>query len=237
MRIGFAVLRAVVVLLMVAAVVTQLATSIRSTSERGGDVTGLVLNFFSFFTIDSNVFGLVVLAIGAVLLVVRTGDDPVWYTGIRAAAVTYLVTTGVVYNLLLRNIPLPQGTTVAWSNEVLHVVAPLYLLIDWLFAPGRTPLRLRAVWGIAAFPIVWAFYTLLRAPIAAEPVSGTRPWYPYPFLNPHTSPNGYLSVAFYVLLIAVVILAAGYGVVWISRRWAVRPPADAEPAPRRVPTG
>ena len=138
-----------------------------------------------------------------------------------------LVTTGVVYNLLLRNIPLPQGTTVGWSNEVLHVVAPLYLLIDWLFAPGRTPLRLRAVWGIAVFPILWAIYTLIRAPFAAEPVSGKQPWYPYPFLNPQTSPNGYLSVAFYVVLIAVVILVAGYAVVWVSRRWNVTRGSDA----------
>jgi len=219
MRIAFAVVRALVVVLMVAAVVAQLARSIQYTSAGGGSVAGLLVNFFSFFTIDSNVLGLVVLAIGAVLLVVRRGDDPGWFTALRAAAVTYLVTTGVVYNLLLRNIPLPQGTTVAWSNEVLHVIAPAYLLIDWLFAPGRTPLRLRTVWGIAAFPIVWAVYTLLRAPIAADPVTGKQPWYPYPFLNPVTSPNGYLSVAFYVVLIAVVILAAGYGVVWISRRW------------------
>lgn len=219
MRIAFAVVRPLVVVLMVAAVVAQLARSIQYTSAGGGSVAGLLVNFFSFFTIDSNVLGLVVLAIGAVLLVVRRGDDPGWFTALRAAAVTYLVTTGVVYNLLLRNIPLPQGTTVAWSNEVLHVIAPAYLLIDWLFAPGRTPLRLRTVWGIAAFPIVWAVYTLLRAPIAADPVTGKQPWYPYPFLNPATSPNGYLSVAFYVVLIAVVILAAGYGVVWISRRW------------------
>ena len=143
-----------------------------------------------------------------------------------------------MYNLLLRNIPLPQGTTVGWSNEVLHVIAPAYLLIDWLFAPGRTPLRLRTVWGIAAFPIVWAVYTLVRAPFAADPVTGKQPWYPYPFLNPQTSPNGYLSVAFYVLLIAVVILVAGYGVVWISRRFATPGArAAAAPAPRRAPTG
>ena len=227
MRIGFAALRAVVFLLMVAAVAAQLGTSIHSTRDHGGSVAGLVTNFFSFFTIDSNVLGIVVLGIGAVLLVVRRGDDPGWFTELRAEAVTYLVTTGVVYNLLLRNIPLPQGTTVGWSNEVLHVVAPLYLLIDWLFAPGRTPLRLRAVWGIAVFPILWAIYTLIRAPFAAEPVSGKQPWYPYPFLNPQTSPNGYLSVAFYVVLIAVVILVAGYAVVWVSRRWNVTRGSDA----------
>lgn len=231
MRIGFAVLRAVFFLLTLAAAIAQLTTSVRSIGDRGGNVAGLVANFFSFFTIDSNVLGVVVLGIGAVLLIVRKGDDPGWFTGLRAASVTYLVTTGVVYNLLLRNISLAQGTTVGWSNEVLHVIAPAYLLIDWLFAPGRTPLRLRAVWGIAVFPILWAVYTLIRAPFAADPVSGKSPWYPYPFLNPQTSPNGYLSVAFYVVLIAVVILAAGYGIVWISRRWrGGRPLPDAAAA-------
>ncbi|MGO4595805.1 Pr6Pr family membrane protein [Leifsonia sp. 2TAF2] len=219
MRIGFVVLRAVAFLVTLAAVIAQLTTSITSISARGGNVGTLVSNFFSFFTIDSNVLGVIVLGIGAVLLLARRGDDPGWYTALRAASVTYLVTTGVVYNLLLRNISLAQGTTVGWSNEVLHVIAPAYLLIDWLFAPGRTPLRLRSVWGIAVFPIVWAVYTLVRAPFAADPVTGKGPRYPYPFLNPATSPNGYLSVAFYVVLIAVVILVAGYGVVWISRRW------------------
>jgi hypothetical protein len=232
MRIGFGALRAVMALVTLAAIIAQLASSIAQTTEKGGSVAGLVTNFLSFFTIDSNVATVVVLAIGAVLLFTRSDDDPGWFTALRAAVVTYMVTTGVVYNLLLRNLPLPQGQTVAWSNEVLHVIAPLYMLLDWLFAPGRAPLRRRVVWGIAAFPIVWAVYTLLRAPIAADPNTGKQPWYPYPFLNPATSANGYLSVAFYIVLIAVVILCAGYGVVWVSRRWrGARPlPVEGESA-------
>ena len=230
MRIGFGALRAVMAAITLAAVIAQLASSIGQTARADGSIPGLIANFLSFFTIDSNIAAVVVLAIGAVLLVTRSDDDPGWFTALRAAVVTYMVTTGVVYNLLLRNIPLPQGQTVAWSNEVLHVIAPLYLLLDWLFAPGRAPLRRRVVWGIAAFPIVWAVYTLLRAPIAAEPITGKQPWYPYPFLNPATSANGYLSVAFYIVLIAAVILCAGYGVVWVSRRWrGSRPlPVDAD---------
>jgi hypothetical protein len=232
MRIGFGALRAVMALLTLAAVIAQLASSIGQTLDKGGSVPGLVVNFLSFFTIDSNIATVVVLAIGAVLLLTRTDDDPLWFTALRAAVVTYMVTTGVVYNLLLRNIPLPQGQTVLWSNEVLHVIAPAYMLLDWLFAPGRAPLRRRIVWAIAAFPIVWAVYTLIRAPFAADPNTGAQPWYPYPFLNPETSANGYLSVAFYIVLIAAVILCAGYGVVWVSRRWrGSRPlPADAEAA-------
>jgi hypothetical protein len=43
-------------------------------------------------------------------------------------------------------------------------------------------------------------------------------WYPYPFLDPHLSPNGYLSVTFYIILIAAVIGLTAAGVVWVSRR-------------------
>src|SRR5690606_14996859 len=105
----------------------------------------------------------------------------------------------------------------AWTNEVLHVVAPILLLLDWLVAPGRRRLEFSTVGIIVIYPIVWAAYTMVRGPFVSDALTGATSWYPYPFLNPDTSPNGYLSVAFYILLIAVVIAAAGTGVVAISR--------------------
>ncbi|GAB3583417.1 Pr6Pr family membrane protein [Leifsonia lichenia] len=230
MRIGFGIVRAAMAALTLVAMIVQFMTSVNFIADKGGNPGGYGVNFFSFFTIDSNVGYVVVLAIGAYFLFSRSGDDPQWFTALRAVITTYMVTTGIVYNLLLRNVPLPQGLTVEWSNEVLHVVGPAYLLVDWLFAPGRAPLRRRVLWWVVAFPIVWAVYTLIRAPFGSDPITGKQPWYPYPFLNPQTSPNGYLSVAFYVLLIAAVILCVGYGVVWVSRRWrGGRPlPADGD---------
>jgi hypothetical protein len=222
MRIGFGVVRTAFAVLTIVAIVAQFVHSAGFTQQAGGDVGFFAVNFFSFFTIESNVGYVVVLLIGAWLLFTRKGDDPEWFTILRAVITTYMVTTGIVYNLLLRNIPLPQGRTLEWSNEILHVVGPVYLLLDWLFAPGRTELRNRALWWIAGFPIVWAIYTLIRGPFAIDKLTG-EPWYPYPFLNPATSANGYLSVAFYVILIAAVILCVGFVIVWISRRWRAGP--------------
>ncbi|MFF1572649.1 Pr6Pr family membrane protein [Leifsonia sp. NPDC058292] len=219
MRIGFGIVRVLMAALTIAAVGAQFATSVNNVVNKNGDVGAFVLNFFSFFTIDSNVLYVVVLLIGAVILFARKGDDPHWFTVLRAVATTYMAVTGIVYNLLLRNIALPQGTTVEWANEVLHVVGPVYILLDWFFAPGRAPLRNKVLWWIVGFPIVWAVYTLIRGPVGIDPVTGVMPWYPYPFLNPATSANGYLSVSFYVILIAVVIFGAGFGVVWWSRRF------------------
>jgi hypothetical protein len=222
MRILFIALRAAIAIAILAAIVGQLLVSLDFWQQREVQSIGTsVVNFFSFFTIDSNVFSMLLLAIGAVLLARRT-PDPRWFHVARASVVTYMVTTGVVYNLLLRGIELPQGATLGWSNEVLHVVAPIYLLIDWLFAPGRKPLSFRVVWIVIVFPIVWAVYTLIRGPFTPDEVYGKAHWYPYPFLNPDIAATGYVSVSFYILLISAIISLAGLGVVWVSRRNLVR---------------
>jgi len=219
MRIMFAVLRFAVAVAIIAAVVGQLQTSIGYWTGKGGvDIGTHLVHFFSFFTIESNVISAVILLIGAYFLLFRSGPDPRWYNTARAAAASYMIVTGIVYNLLLRGIDLPQGSTLGWSNEVLHVVACVWMLLDWLLVPGRTPIATREIWKVLVFPILWVLYTLVRGPLVADTVYGNAFWYPYPFLNPNTSANGYLSVAFYVVLIALVISATAAGVLWVSRR-------------------
>ncbi|CAN5168893.1 Pr6Pr family membrane protein [soil metagenome] len=219
MRIGFAVLRVAAAAAGIAAIVGQLVTSLDFWSTHGvQNIPLVVTNFFSFFTIQSNVAAVVVFLIGAGLLVARTGADPDWFNVLRACVVSYMVVTGIVYNLLLRNVPLPQGATLEWSNEILHVVVPILMLLDWLFSPGRIAVPWRKLWIVAVYPIVWVVYTMVRGPFTPNEVTGVSYWYPYPFLNPDISPNGYLSVSFYVVLIALVIIAVGAGVIVISRR-------------------
>lgn len=214
----FAILRIVMAVAIGAAIIGQLLHTASLAAQADPASVGFVVtNFFSFFTVDSNAASVVVLLAGALITLRRIEPDPELYAIVRAAVVTYMITTGIVYNLLLRNIELPQGQTLAWSNEILHAIGPIYLLLDWLFAPGRVPLGAKRLWAIVAFPIVWVVYTLIRGPLAITPATGA-PWYPYPFLDPATSPNGYLSVSFYVILIALVITSIGAGVLWLSRR-------------------
>ncbi|MGL3806415.1 Pr6Pr family membrane protein [Paeniglutamicibacter sp. R2-26] len=200
---------------IVAALVAQLQRTIQNENAGRGEVGFVVQNFFSFFTVESNVFAALALFVGIFTLSSRKNDSHAW-TVFRAGATTYMATTGVVYNLLLRGIELPQGATVGWSNEILHVVGPVVMMLDWLIAPGRRPLNAKALWAIVAFPVVWAGYSLVRGTLVLDPRTGD-PWYPYPFLNPHTSANGYFSVAFYVILIGVLIGVVGAGVLRLSR--------------------
>ena len=219
MRPLFIALRVAGALAGAAAIVGQLIVSLDFwTATEVRDISTSVTNFFSFFTIQANVASAVTLAIGAVLLLRGTADavDPRWYGVLRACVTTYMVTTGVVYNLLLRGVELPQGSTLGWSNEVLHVVIPIVLLVDWLFAPGRRRLGWGVVGIIVIYPIVWIAYTLIRGPFIFNDLTQASGWYPYPFLNP-LGEGGYGTVVRYSAIIAVLIGAVGVGVVAISR--------------------
>jgi hypothetical protein len=161
---------------------------------------GLV-NFFSFFTIESNALGIVVFTWGGVAAL--TGRRPVPDL-LRGAVVVYLAVTGVVYAALLAGLP-GQGTA-AWVNTVVHQVMPVVLVLDWLIAPPRTRPPLSRVWWWLVFPLLYLAYTLVRGPFAH--------WYPYPFLDPR--PHGYGHVVVGAVGIAVGIVVATALVRWVG---------------------
>ncbi|HEX4443600.1 MAG TPA: Pr6Pr family membrane protein [Galbitalea sp.] len=217
-RYVIAVVRILFAALGVAAMVAQLDRSIEIWNKTGLSVAFGITNFFSFFTIDSNVGAVVVLVIGAILVFARK-PDPRWYTVFRVIVVTYMAVTLVVYNLLLRGVELPQGSTVEWSNEVLHVIACAYIVLDWFIAPGRTALAWRTLRAVIVFPIVWLIYTMIRAPFTVHDTLNGKPFYPYPFLDPSLAHEGWFSVAFYIVLITVVVLGMSALFIAASRKW------------------
>lgn len=217
-RIVTGVVRIVVAAAIVAATLVTLGSSIAAWDAAGyRDLATLYVNFFSYFTIESNIAAAVVLAVGAVIVVRRDRPDPVPYTVLRAAVVVYMGVTGIVYNLLLRGIAVTGGgDTPAWTNEVMHVIGPAYLILDWLLAPGRTPIRWRHIGTILVFPLVWVAYTLVRGPLVYDQVKKVTGWYPYPFLNPA---HGVGSVVFWVIVIAVVFAGLAALVIGVSHWW------------------
>lgn len=214
----YAIVRVVAGAVIVAAIVGQLVYSL---SFRPPDATAFLVNFFSFFTILSNVIAAVVVLLGAWFQWTRPGD-PRWYPILLAAAVTYMATTGIVYNTLLREVSLDQAATLGWSNEVLHAIAPAYMVVVWFLAPNRGRVPWRRSWMLLIFPVAWAIYTMIRGAVTG--------WYPYPFLNP-AQDGGYLAVTAYVVGIAVAIGLIGAVVVVISRlriHWYDGDAADSE---------
>ena len=185
------------------AIVAQLSLSVGRAIENGNDVPTVIANFFSFFTILSNATSAVILVWAALWYFTRgtrARAEPRGLAIALASITTYMIVTGLVYNILLRNIELPQGSEpIPWSNETLHVVAPVFLLLDLFLGPLRRRLNWSAVVAIAVFPIVWAVYTLVRGPLVTSPITGNPYWYPYPFMDPNNFANGYLGVSVYVV--------------------------------------
>jgi hypothetical protein len=212
-----ALLRAALAVTYAMAVTVQLTHSIDFwQTQVGADVPFLVVGFFSYFTMESGIAAAIVLAVGTVLLSTRV-RRPRWFPAARGLIVVYTATTAIAYNLLLRPMEVDDGSVVPWSNEWLHLYGPLCLVLDWLLAPDRRPLPWRTLWVALGIPLAWAAYTFARGPFALDTRTHTN-WYPYPFLNPDTSPGGYGSTSLYVVAISVLIVVLSALVILSSRR-------------------
>lgn len=209
--------RAVAALLILAAIIGQLITSVSFWNARGDASIALdLLNFFSFFTIESNVLAMVVLG---VLVAAQLGRPRIGrrFDVLLLSVTTFMVITGIVYNILLRGIELPQGATLGWSNEILHLIAPLWLLVDWMLSSGKRDVRFGDLGIVAIFPVVWLAYTLVRGPFTFDQATGRDWWYPYPFLDPATHASGYGGVALMSVVIAAAVVLVAAGLVAFAR--------------------
>lgn len=194
--------RIIFALVTLAAVVYQFSVQ----NERAGFVPE---NFFSFFTIQSNV-------IAAMLFLVLAAHRSISSPAVdlfRGGVVTYMLLTGVVYGLLLAGYEDALQTPEPWVNTVLHQVMPLVIVLDWFIQPPRSRITFlpALVWTI--YPIFYLAYTLMRGPRVD--------WYPYPFLDPGRD-GGYPVVLAICAAIAGGFLVATWLLVTISQRLRIR---------------
>jgi len=175
--------------------------------------------YFVYFTNDTTMIAIVLLALTGVSML-RNDRDGILLTSAALAVVPLAMVTGVVYNLTLRGVPSEVYLGMAWENEVLHVVVPLFLMIDWfvlrLFDRGRPALPWRALLIALIFPVVWVVMTMTRGALTG--------WYPYPFLEPAA---GFATNALYIGGISVfVVVVTALGIL-ISRFRAAPQPVPA----------
>lgn len=201
--------------LVAAAVIAAIVATVVDINSR---TTLRFFNFFGFFTVQSNLL----LAAGYLWVALappRTRRATEIAGLVRGCLTTYIVIVGVVYALLLAPLGEAGGVPVAWANTVLHIVTPLYGLLDWIVFRDRLPLAARRVWVVLIYPAVWLVVVLIRG--------ATDGWVPYPFLDPA---NGYAAVAVVSTGILLALILFGLLVFWISR--AVQPANVAAGSPR-----
>lgn len=185
LRIGFG-------LLSIVAFVAQMSYTL----ERGGSL----VNFFSFFTIQSNLLAATILLIagfGALL----SAKANLQFAFIRGAVTLYMVITGIVFALLLSGLEQRLQVTMPWVNMVFHQLMPVVMIIDWLVFPPRSVITFRRALLWLLFPAAYLAYTLVRGPFVN--------WYPYPFLDPP-------QVGWpYVIVTCIAIAIGAAGLAWL----------------------
>lgn len=168
LRTILAILQSTLALLILSAIVAQYLSS--STSNTFSTVT-----FFSYFTIEANIVSAVTLFASSYYLLSNKTESNVLQS-VRGATAVYMIITGMVFNLLLRETAFADPLLVPWSAEVLHVVAPVSFLIFWILNPPKNKLSSNYIFIWFVFPIVWLLYTYLRAFVTD--------FYIYHFLDP-----------------------------------------------------
>lgn len=178
-------LRVLVALAVLAALVHDVVVAARD---------GLLAQDVSYFTNQSGLAFVLLVAVGLVLGRKR----PPWLEDVRGAVAFYLAMTGIVYALLIAPPSELLRWDIGWTGIVLHRLAPVVAVADWLLTPRQRPAPARRILLWQLYPIAYLVLTWVRG--------GVTGWYPYDFLDPTVSSWAQ------VLLVTVIVLGAFFAV-------------------------
>lgn len=182
--------------------------------QSGWILLGLIVNYFSFFTILTNI--LVALALTGSLLSPRTSLAR-WSAseGVRAAVAMYIAVVGLIYHFLLAPNWHPTGASLI-ANVLLHYVMPVAFVVDWLvFTPKG-----RLGW---IDPVKWLIYPVLYGVWTVAHGLATH-WWPYDFVN--VDNLGWTGFAISGLATALFFLIVGWAIVALDRTFGRKPRGD-----------
>jgi hypothetical protein len=194
-----------------AGLVLQLALAVTADPEEGLFVStpDRVVNFFSFFTVLSNVG----VAVTTGLLAADPGRRSTVFRVARLTALIAIVVTGVVFHTTLAQLQELTGWG-AFADAILHTASPVLCAGGWLLFGPRGHVTRRVVLLSVVGPVVWIVYTLVRGELVDDRYGS--PYYPYPFMD--VADHGYGVVLANVTIVAVLFLALAAGALWLDRR-------------------
>jgi len=175
-----------------------------------GNVCG-ALNIFSYYTIQTNLFVAIVIALEIAVDSRRAGDCKILRI-LTGGVILWIMVTAVIYHFLLSTFYKPSGLALL-ANILLHYVTPLMMLIYWIFFEKKVRYR-------SFYPLVWALYPLFYALVSIVRGMMTG-FYPYWFLNPGAPyPSGIGSVwnlLLFIIVIASLFVVAGYLLIFLKK--------------------
>jgi hypothetical protein len=189
--------------------------SLFASTRSSAELVGFTINFFSYFTIISNILIALAMTLPCLAPKSRLGA---WFMRppVRTVLAGYIIVVALVYHLMLRGLFHPQGWRLV-CQIILHYVTPTLFVLDWLLFVPKRELSWRLAFSGLVFPVLYVGWTLLHGALAG--------FYPYPFIN--VLRLGYeqvllnitgLIVAFVCLLLALVGLGRLLSVVSVRNQ-------------------
>jgi hypothetical protein len=158
-----------------------------------------------FFTIQSN---LLLAAVGVVSVVAALRRRPQPSGWVVAGATFFVTITFAIYNTVLE----PGGGEGAVllfsgrpSSDLLHVVAPVLAVVDWVAFRPHPGVRARRSLLWLAYPVAYLAFVLVRGVLTSA-----APHYPYPFVDVDTIGYGGVARSFAVLVPTFAVLALAF---------------------------
>lgn len=149
-----------------------------------------IFNFFSYFTILSNLFLAIVFILSALGIINQKYTD-----FLRGAATAYVVITGIGFIFLLGG---NNDELIPWVNIVLHYISPIIAIFDWIYCPSmKLSFKKTVLWFL--FLIAYLIYSLVRGAVVH--------WYPYPFLDSKiVGINGLVGYITGLLILSIILI-------------------------------
>jgi len=187
----------------------QLYLIIVNAPSNGLPVATAVVNYFSFFTILTNLLVAVALTFSGPERASVLGSFCSRPT-VQTAIAVYISIVGIVYSLVLRSLWDPEGLQKI-ADKVLHDAVPLLYVVYWALFVRKDGLQFRDVGRWLLYPAIYLVYTLIRGAASGR--------YPYHFLD--AGQLGYSRVGANIVLLVAAFAVTGSSFVAIGR-WMSR---------------
>lgn len=167
--------------------------------------------YFAYFSIESSMIAAVVMAVTAATAL-RGIPETKLLSIVRLSAATYYAVVSLVYNLLLRGMANDvRDGNYDWPvmpNEIIHVYAPIIVILDLLLSQSQVRVRLRAAWWVTLYPLAWLGFSVARGMADG--------WWPYWFIDP-TGDGGITGMLTYIAAITIFLVSVAFVFLLLQR--------------------
>lgn len=141
--------------------------------NRTTTIPEMVVRFFSFFTILTNIL-VASYFTSQIVPSKRNSENLLNKTGTLTAVTVYITVVGLVYQIALRHLWKPTGLQMI-VDELLHTIIPTLTIIYWFLYEQKAELKWKMIPKFLLYPLFYLGFILVRGKLSG--------FYPYPFIN------------------------------------------------------